>query len=62
MTVLIQTIANDLFSWFRDREADTLQNWMTRLPGGTMDKNLPAKAGDTDSASGPGRSRTTSGN
>ena len=51
-----------VFSSLRDREADTLQNWMTRLPGDTMDKNLPAKAGDTGSTSDPERSRITPGN
>ena len=32
------------------------------FPGGTMDKNLPAKAGDTGSIPGPGRLHMPLGN
>ena len=31
-------------------------NWGRGFPGGSVDKNLPANAGDTGSIPGPGRS------
>ena len=38
------------------------QNGLKGFPGGAVVKNLPAKAGDTGSSPGPGRSHTPQSN
>ena len=43
-------------------EINANQNHNEDFPGGTVDKNLPANAGDMGSVSGPGRFHTLQSN
>ena len=56
--VHVQSLARELRSTCLCQKNQNIKNRSKDFPGGTLDKNLPANAGDTGLVPGPGRSHT----